>query len=130
MTLRQLGGGSGWGIYRHGPKVPVGAQQPVPNTRYRHGLKLPTGAFVVGMWRHGIMAKPGAIVRYLGIGWCHQPVPKAQGGIGTGWWNQPVPKGWTMAPDFAMAWCRHVPTTKAPVSNINRCLCLLFGTGC
>ena len=54
----------------------------------------------------------------------HQPVPKEQGGIGTGWWNQPVPKGWTMAPGFAMARCRHVSTTKAPVGNINRFLCL------
>ena len=46
--------------------VPVGAQQPVPNNRHRHQLKLPTGAFVVGTWRHRVMAKPGAIIRPLG----------------------------------------------------------------
>ena len=67
--------GEGWGIYRRGSKAPVGAQQPVPNKRHRHRLKLPTGAFVVGTWRHRVMAKSGAIVRPLGTGWCHQPVP-------------------------------------------------------
>ena len=34
-----------------------------------------------------------------------------------------------MAPGFAMTRCRHVPTTKAPVGNFNRCLRLLFGPG-
>ena len=130
MTLRQLGGGRGWGIYRRGPKAPVGAQQPVPNNRHMHRLKLQTGAFVVGTWRHRVMAKPGAIVRSLGTGWCHQPVAKEQGGIGTGWLHQPVPKGKKMAPSFAMTRCRHVPTTKAPVGNFNRSLSLLFGISC
>ena len=87
MTLRQLGGGSGWGIYRHGPKVPVGAQQPVPNTRHRHRLKLPTGSFVMGTWRHRVMAKPGAIVHSLGTGWCHQPLHIPPCSFGTGWWH-------------------------------------------
>ena len=68
-SSRQLGEGRGWGIYRRDSKAPVGAQQPVPNNRHRHRLKLPTGAFVVGTWRHRVMAKPGAIVRPLGTGW-------------------------------------------------------------
>ena len=75
MSSRQLGGGRGWGIYRRGSKAPVGAQQPVPNNRHMHRLKLPTGAFVVGTWQHRVMAKSGAIVRPLGTGWCHQPIP-------------------------------------------------------
>ena len=38
-------------------------------------------------------------------GWCHQPVPKAQGGIGTGWWHQSMPNALTMTPDLAMTRC-------------------------
>ena len=86
----------------------------MPNNRLRHRLKLPTGAFVVGTWRHRVMAKPGAIVRYLGTGWCHQPVPNVR----------------TMAPGLAMTRCCQVPMTKAPVGNFNRCRCLVFDTGC
>ena len=88
---------------------------------------------------------PAAIKgKVFGTGLKHHPVPKLQyrnrlvPPTGTKSISRnryrlvqpPVPKGWTMALDFAMARCRHVPTTKAPVSNINRCLCLLFGTGC
>ena len=91
MSSRQLRGGRDWGIYRRGSKAPVGAQQPVPNTRHRHRLKLPTGSFVMGTWRHRVMAKPGAIVRPLGTGWCHQPVPIPPCSFGTGWWPEPVP---------------------------------------
>ena len=79
--------GRGWGIYRRGSKAPVGAQQPVANTRHRHRLKLPIGAFVMGTWRHWVMAKPGAIVRSLGTGWCHQPVSIPPCSFGTGWWH-------------------------------------------
>ena len=66
--------GRGRSIYSGGTKTPVGAEQPVPNTMHQHRLKLPTGAFVMGTWRHRGMPKFGAIVRSLGIGWCHQPV--------------------------------------------------------
>ena len=89
VSSRQLGGGRGWGIYRHGPNAPVGAQQPVPNNRLRHRLKLPTGAFVVGTWRHRVMAKPGAIVRSLGTGGATNRC--LYWGFGTGWCFNPVP---------------------------------------
>ena len=32
------------GIYRHGPKAPVGANDPVPNLAHRYRVILPTGA--------------------------------------------------------------------------------------
>ena len=67
------------------------AEQLVSNTRHRHRLKLPTGVFVVGTWRHRVMAKPGVIVRSLGTGWCHQPVPIPPSAFGTSWWHHPVP---------------------------------------
>ena len=31
-------------IYRHGPKAPVGANDPVPNLAHGHRVILPTGA--------------------------------------------------------------------------------------
>ena len=40
-----------------------------------------------------------------------------------------MPNERTMAPGFAMTRCRHVPTTKAPVDNFNRCLSLEDRTG-
>jgi hypothetical protein len=79
--------GRGRGIYSGGTKAPIGALQPVPNTKHGHRFMLLTGAFVMGTWRHRVMTKSGAIVRSLSTGWFHQPVPIPFCTFGTGWWH-------------------------------------------
>ena len=61
-------GGRGRGIYSAGTKAPVGDQQPELNITQWHRVKVPTGAFVLGTWRHRVIARPGDVVRTLGTG--------------------------------------------------------------
>ena len=83
--------GDGGAAARSGGGGEDEAEQLVSNTRHRHRLKLPTGAFVMGTWQHRVIARPGAIVRTLGTGWCHQPVATPPCSFGTSWWHHPVP---------------------------------------
>ena len=81
----------GWGIYSAGTKAPVEDQQPVLNITQWHRVNVPTGAFALATWRHRVIARPSAVVRSLGTGWCHQPVPIPSSAFGTGWWHHLVP---------------------------------------
>jgi hypothetical protein len=83
--------GQGGAAARSGGGGEDEAEQPVSNTKHRHRLKLPIGAFVMGTWRHRVIARPGAIVCTLGTGWCHQPVPIPPCSFGTGWYRLVAP---------------------------------------
>ena len=86
-----MAGVRGRGIYSAGTKAPIGDQQPVLNISQWHRVKVPIGAFALGTWRHRIIARPGAVIRTLGTGWCHQLVPISSWAFGTSWWHHPVP---------------------------------------
>ena len=55
-------------IYRHRPKAPVGANDPVPNLAHGHRVILPTGAFRRRNVRHRVVASPGAFSCTIGTG--------------------------------------------------------------
>ena len=61
-----------------------GEKQLVLNITQSHWVIVPTGAFALVTWRHRVIARPGAVVRTLGTGWCHQPVPIPPSAFGTG----------------------------------------------
>ena len=79
------------GIYRWGPKAPVGANDPVQNVAHRHRVIEPTGAFAVGTRRHRVVAWPGANDCKMGTGQCHKPVPLSPFPFGPGLWHDTVP---------------------------------------
>jgi len=68
MSSQQLGGGGEGAIYRHGPKAPVGANDPVQNLAHQHWVILPTGALRQSTGRHRVVASPGAFTCTIGTG--------------------------------------------------------------
>ena len=55
-------------VYRHGPKAPVGANDPVQNIAHRHRVILPIGALRPSTGWHRVVASPGAFVCTIGTG--------------------------------------------------------------